>query len=92
MAVTNSTEASSSLRSRHPEAPPLETADGLLALVRAHAGASVREWLAGALGTARAPLDRAGFATAFALAARRAGRRHAGADARRRPRGSTRPG
>jgi hypothetical protein len=55
-------------------APPLETADGLLALVRAHAGPAVREWLAGALATARAPFDRAGFATAFALAARRAGR------------------
>jgi hypothetical protein len=55
-------------------APPLETADGLLALVRAHAGPPVGEWLAGALVAARAPLDRAGFATAFALAARRAGR------------------
>jgi len=55
-------------------APPLQTADGLLALVHAHAGPEGRAWLAGALATARAPLDRAGFATAFALAARRAGR------------------
>jgi hypothetical protein len=55
-------------------ASPLETADSLLALVRAHAGPPVREWLDGALATARTPLDRAGFATAFALAARRAGR------------------
>ncbi len=55
-------------------APPLQTADGLLALVHAHAGPEGREWLAGALATTRAPLDRAGFATAFALAARRAGR------------------
>jgi hypothetical protein len=55
-------------------ASPLETADGLLGLVRAHAGAPVLEWLDGAIRTARAPLDRAGFATAFALATRRAGR------------------
>jgi hypothetical protein len=74
VAVTNSTEASSSPQSRHPEAPPLAMAEGLLALVRAHANPSVREWLAGALGTARPPLDRGGFATAFALAGRRTGR------------------
>jgi hypothetical protein len=43
-------------------------------MVRAHAEPGAREWLAGALATARAPLDRTGFATAFALAARRAGR------------------
>jgi hypothetical protein len=49
-------------------------ADGLLALVRAHAGPPGREWLDNALGTARAPLDRGAFAAAFALAARRAGR------------------
>jgi hypothetical protein len=55
-------------------ASPLEIADALLALVRAHAGAPVREWLDEALRTARAPLDRTGFATAFALATRRAGR------------------
>jgi hypothetical protein len=53
---------------------PLETAEGLLAIVRAHASPDVQEWLAGALGATRAPLDRTGFATAFALAARRTGR------------------
>jgi hypothetical protein len=49
-------------------------ADGLLAVVRTHAGTPARDWLAGALATARAPLDRNSFATAFALAARRMGR------------------
>jgi hypothetical protein len=34
----------------------------------------VRDWLAGAVATARPPLDRNGFATAFALTARRTGR------------------
>jgi hypothetical protein len=55
-------------------ASPLERAEGLLAFVRAHAGPPAREWLDSALRTARAPLDRPGFAAAFALAARRAGR------------------
>ena len=57
-----------------PVAPPLDVAEGLLGIVRAHAGAAAREWLAGAIRTAGAPLDRGGFATAFALAARQAGR------------------
>jgi hypothetical protein len=57
-----------------PVAPPLDVAEGLLGVVRAHAGAPAREWLAGAVRTARAPLDRGGFVTAFALAARQAGR------------------
>ncbi len=57
-----------------PVAPPLDVAEGLLGVVRAHAGAPAREWLAGAIRTARAPLDRGGFATAFALAGRQAGR------------------
>jgi len=55
-------------------APPLEVAESLLAVVRAHGGARAPEWLAGAVATARVPLDRDGFATAFALAARQAGR------------------
>jgi hypothetical protein len=55
-------------------AAPLEIADGLLAVVRAHASAPARDWLARAVATARPPLDRAGFATAFALAARQVGR------------------
>lgn len=61
-------------RSPGPVAPPLDVAEGLLGVVRAHAGAPAGEWLAGAVRTARAPLDRAGFATAFALASRQAGR------------------
>jgi hypothetical protein len=55
-------------------ASPLEIADGLLALVRAQVRGSVQHWLTGAVATARAPLDRNGFAIAFALAARQAGR------------------
>jgi hypothetical protein len=55
-------------------APPLEIAEGLLGVVRAHAGAPAGEWLARAVATACAPLNRDGFATAFALAARRTGR------------------
>jgi hypothetical protein len=43
-------------------------------MVHAHADPGARAWLAGALAAARAPLDRGGFATAFALAARRTGR------------------
>jgi hypothetical protein len=72
--VTDSTEASSNPLAPRPVAAPLELAEGLLALVRAHVDPPGREWLAGALRTARAPLDRAGFTGAFALAARRAGR------------------
>jgi hypothetical protein len=48
--------------------------DGLLAVVRAQVSASARDWLAQAIAAARPPLDRAGFATAFALAARQVGR------------------
>jgi hypothetical protein len=55
-------------------APPLDVAEGLLGIVGAHAGAPARAWLAGAVRTASAPLDRGGFATAFALASRQAGR------------------
>jgi hypothetical protein len=55
-------------------APPLDVAESLLGLVRGHAGAPAREWLEGAIRTARAPLDRGAFATAFALAARQTGR------------------
>jgi hypothetical protein len=55
-------------------AAPLDVAEALLGVVREHAGTPAREWLAGAVQTSRAPLDRAGFATAFALASRQAGR------------------
>jgi hypothetical protein len=55
-------------------APAHEVAEGLLAAVRARAGAPTREWLAGAVAAAGAPFDRGGFTGAFALAARRAGR------------------
>ncbi len=54
--------------------PPLETAEGLLAVVRAQATERAQRWLADAVATTRAPLDRSGFATAFALAARQTGR------------------
>jgi hypothetical protein len=70
----NPEEPRSSPMSPRRVAPPLEIADSLLAVVRAHANASARDWLAGAVATTRAPLDRSGFATAFALAARQAGR------------------
>jgi hypothetical protein len=72
--VTDPKGARSSPLSRPPVASPLETADGLLAVVRAHASAPARDWLRGAVKTTRAPLDRSGFATAFALAARQVGR------------------
>jgi hypothetical protein len=72
--VTNPEGARSSPLSPPPVASPLEIADGLLAVVRARANTPARDWLATAVGTARAPLDRSGFATAFALAARQAGR------------------
>jgi hypothetical protein len=72
--VTDSKGARSSPVLPLPAAPPLELADGLLALVRAHASAAVLDWLAGAVTAARAPLDRRAFATAFALAGRRTGR------------------
>jgi hypothetical protein len=72
--VASSAPSSPGPRPPRTAASPLEAADGLLALVRAHASPPVREWLASALATTRAPLDRTGFATAFALAARRAGR------------------
>jgi hypothetical protein len=55
-------------------ASPLEIADGFLAVVRAHASTAARDWLTGAVATTRAPLNRSGFAAAFALAARQAGR------------------
>ena len=72
--MINPKGARSSPLSPPPAASPLETADGLLAVVRAHASAPAREWLNGAVKTARAPLDRSGFVTAFALAARQVGR------------------
>ena len=57
-----------------PSVTPLELADGLLAVVRAQASPSARDWLASAIATARAPLNRTSFAGAFALAARQVGR------------------
>ena len=57
-----------------PLVASLDVAEGLLAVVRAQASTSARDWLAGAVATARAPFDRAGFVTAFALAARQVGR------------------
>ena len=57
-----------------PSVTPLELADGLLAIVRAQASPSARDWLTSAVATARAPLNRASFAGAFALAARQVGR------------------
>ena len=57
-----------------PLVPPLELADGLLAVVRAQAIPTARDWLASAVATARPPLDRASFVAAFALAARKVGR------------------
>jgi len=57
-----------------PVAPPLETAEGLLAVVRPRiVGERARSWLVDAIAATSAPLDRDGFATAFAIAARRAG-------------------
>jgi hypothetical protein len=55
-------------------ASPLEIAEGLLAIVRGHIPPRARDWLMSAVTTARAPLDRTGFATAFALASRQTGR------------------
>jgi hypothetical protein len=72
--VTNPKGARSSPLSPPPVASPLETADGLLAVVRAYVSVPARDWLAGAVKTTRPPLDRTGFATAFALAARQVGR------------------
>jgi hypothetical protein len=72
--MNNPREPRSREPSPPPAAPPLEVADGLLALVRAHAGPAAREWLTGAVAAAHTPLDRGAFATAFALAARRTGR------------------
>ena len=57
-----------------PLVAPHELADGLFAVVRAHAAPSGRDWLASAVATARPPLDRATFVAAFALAARQVGR------------------
>lgn len=62
------------VRSSPQPSPPLETAEGLLAVVRAHVSERARSWLADAVAATRAPLDRTAFATAFALAARQAGR------------------
>jgi len=57
-----------------PIAPPLETAESLLAVVRPRIlGDRARSWLADAVAATNGPLDRDGFATAFAIAARRAG-------------------
>jgi hypothetical protein len=53
--------------------PPRETADGFLAVVKAQIPERARRWLASALTATSAPLDRDGFATAFALATRQAG-------------------
>jgi hypothetical protein len=72
--VTNPEGARSSPLSPSRVASPRETADALLALVRAQGSAAVQDWLTGAIATTRAPVDRSGFAAAFALAARQAGR------------------
>ena len=72
--MINPKGARSSPLSPPPVASPHDTAEGLLAIVRAHVGGPARDWLAGAVKTTRAPLDRGGFATAFALAARQVGR------------------
>jgi hypothetical protein len=57
-----------------PRVTPLDVADSLLAVVRAQASPPACDWLADAVATARPPFDRAGFTTAFALAARQVGR------------------
>jgi hypothetical protein len=55
-------------------AVPFEIAERLLDVVQARVTPSGARWLTEAVATAHAPLDRAGFATAFALAARQIGR------------------
>jgi hypothetical protein len=74
MAVTNPEGSRTSPLASPPVASPLEIADGLLAIVCAHASPPTREWLRGAVAVTRAPLDRSRFATAFALVARQTGR------------------
>ena len=54
-------------------APPLGTAEGFLAVVRAQIGERARSWLAAAIASTGVPLDRGSFATAFALATRQTG-------------------
>ena len=73
MSVTSPTPAAPGPAPSRPAAA-LAAAASLAGLVDAHASPAVSEWLTGALRSARAPLDRAGFAAAFALASRRAGR------------------